>query len=174
MKLDIHNPGNITFMFKSKSKTLNCQQNGNVRVIILPLLMAGFKAGEFHKLFRTCVCLMQKVILCFAHHCPFILHCLNVPSADDLHGAKALFFTGNLVKLFFSTTVFQFRSHHLPKFQTPGLLPSAWTWCHGDTLGCALKTPGGISLHRPRQSPHSVYSHFVLKQANNSGGRKLN
>lgn len=106
--------------------------------------------GSKSCLFWTHVCPMQDVMAFFAHHCPSLL--------QDLHVAGAYFSQG--IWWCYFSQLFQFRNHHLPKSSALGLFPMVW-----------CEDPRWF---QPSSSPavtHNIYSYFVLRQANNLGGR---
>lgn len=161
MKLDIHNPGSVAFMFKSKSKTLNRQQNGNMSKWLSPLLPPPPYTHPVDSqvlrpdcsqscLFWTCVCSMQDVMASFAHHHPSVL--------QDLHGAKAYFSQG--IWWCYFSQLFQFRNHHLP---SPGPLVFFPVCGHGDTHGVMWRSQVVSASIIP--SSHTQYLLLLCTQA---------
>lgn len=148
MKLDIHNPESVAFMFKSKSKTLNRQQNGNMSKWLFPLLPTTTTHthpidsqvlrpdGSKSCLFWTHVCPMQDVMAFFAHHCPSLL--------QDLHVQGHIFH-----RVFGGVIFLNYFSSEITIFQSPRPLVF-FPWCD-------VKIPGGFSLHHPQQS-HTTFT----------------
>lgn len=161
MKLDIHNPESVAFMFKSKSKTLNRQQNGNMSKWLFPLLptttthtpywQPGFKARRIQKLFILDPCLSNAGCYGFL--------CTSLSLFVARSACAGAYFSQGIWWCYFSQ-LFQFRNHHLPKSSALGLFPMVW-----------CEDPRWF---QPSSSPavtHNIYSYFVLRQANNLGGR---
>lgn len=119
----------------------------------------GFKARLFQELFILDLCLFSAG--CYACLCTSLSLCVARSA-----WSKGIFFTGYLVTLFFSTISVQ----KSPSSKVPG----PWSFSQCVDMETPMVWWEDPRWFQPPSSPaatHSIYSYFVLKKANNLGGR---
>lgn len=158
---------------KSKSKTLNCQQIETCQSDYFLGTAAPPPPPEHtHPVDRQvlrpdCPKSLFILDLCLFNAGFYGFLCTSLsPCVARSAWSKGIFFTGYLVTLFFSTISVQ----KSPSSKVPG----PWSFSQSVDMETPMVWWEDPRWFQPPSSPavtHSIYSYFVLKQANNLGGR---